>query len=52
MIISYLSDYINNVSPASIKDWILCKAETAVLVNTGQIHSFIRIPYLLKMALQ
>lgn len=41
MVISDLSDQINNVSPC-ITDQILCKVATAILVNIGQIHSFIQ----------
>lgn len=53
MVISYLSDYINNVNPSCIKDWILCELARVTLVNIGQIHSpFQHILYLLKMALQ
>lgn len=41
MVISYLFDYTNNVSPSYIKDWILCKVETAMLANTDKfIHLF------------
>lgn len=40
MVFSYLSDYINNVSPSCVKDWIPRKGAIAILVNTIQSHSF------------
>lgn len=40
MVLSYLSDYVNNVSPSCIKDWIPCKGAIAILVNIIQIQSF------------